>query len=81
MNMGMCMASGSNFMCKCQPGFTGHKCEICDPCTPNPVNIIYLNNKFEKVNFLIQVYEHGAMYGKWKWIYVPMPSRFYWPKM
>ncbi len=53
MNMGMCMASGNNFMCKCQPGFTGHKCEICDPCTPNPVNIIYLKNKFKKLNFLI----------------------------
>ena len=37
MNNGMCMASGQNFVCKCQPGFTGVRCETCDPCTPNPV--------------------------------------------
>ena len=24
-------------MCMCKPGFTGPKCETCDPCTPNPV--------------------------------------------
>ena len=25
-------------MCTCRPGFTGPRCETCDPCTPNPVN-------------------------------------------
>jgi len=30
---------GSGFMCTCRPGFTGPKCDICDPCTPNPVMI------------------------------------------
>ena len=38
MNNGMCMPNGNGFVCKCQPGFTGQKCDSRDPCTPNPVN-------------------------------------------
>ena len=40
MNMGHCMPNGNGFICKCQPGFTGQKCESRDPCTPNPVKIL-----------------------------------------
>ena len=36
--MGQCHPNGNGFICKCQPGFTGQKCESRDPCTPNPVN-------------------------------------------
>ena len=39
MNMGKCHPNGNGFMCQCQPGFTGQKCESRDPCTPNPVKI------------------------------------------
>ncbi len=33
---GTCLNQGGNFFCRCNPGYTGQKCEICDPCTPNP---------------------------------------------
>ena len=55
------MQSGTGFMCKCQPGFTGPKCDICDPCTPNPVNtfdIIFFRIFLYQT---IKVYEHGTM--------------------
>ena len=42
MNNGMCMANGNGFVCKCQPGFTGQKCDSRDPCTPNPVYFFFL---------------------------------------
>ncbi len=43
----MCMPNGNSFMCKCQPGFTGQKCDTRDPCTPNPVilSFYYFNLK------------------------------------
>ena len=29
-----------NAFCICNPGFTGATCDICDPCTSNPVSSI-----------------------------------------
>ena len=39
-NNGVCLSTGTSYTCKCQAGFTGPKCDTCDPCTPNPVKKI-----------------------------------------
>ena len=36
-NNGVCLSTGTSYTCKCQAGFTGPKCDTCDPCTPSPV--------------------------------------------
>ena len=47
--MGQCHPNGNGFICKCQPGFTGQKCESRDPCTPNPV-IFFTPSNLYKLN-------------------------------
>ncbi|XP_071823795.1 uncharacterized protein [Apostichopus japonicus] len=37
MNGGFCISMGTEFLCTCQPGFIGNRCEeVQTPCSPNP---------------------------------------------
>ncbi|XP_071823880.1 uncharacterized protein [Apostichopus japonicus] len=37
MNDGFCISMGTEFLCTCQPGFIGNRCEeVQTPCSPNP---------------------------------------------
>ncbi|CAF4818568.1 unnamed protein product, partial [Rotaria sp. Silwood1] len=36
LNNGICMPSGTSYVCSCQNGFSGQRCEIRDPCATNP---------------------------------------------